>query len=59
MNEEMIEKTSTSYAPWHVIPADKKWYRNLCVAKLMIDTLKGLKLEFPEPDWDPGSIKIN
>ena len=57
--EEMIEKTSTSYAPWHVIPADKKWYRNLCVSKLVLDTLKGLKLKFPEPDWDPGSIKID
>lgn len=57
--EEMIEKTSTSHAPWHVIPADKKWYRNLCVARLLRDTLKGLKLEFPQPDWDPGSIKID
>ena len=57
--EEMIEKTSTSYAPWHVIPSDKKWYRNLCVARLFADTLKGLNLEFPKPDWDPGSIKID
>ena len=57
--EEMIEKTSTSYAPWHVIPADKKWYRNLCVSRLFVDTLKGLNLKFPEPDWDPGSIKID
>jgi PPK2 family polyphosphate:nucleotide phosphotransferase len=57
--EEMIEKTSTSYAPWYVIPADKKWYRNLCVSKLFSDTLKGLDLQFPEPDWDPGSIKID
>ena len=57
--EELIEKTSTPYAPWHIIPADKKWYRNLCVAKLFIDTLKGLDLEFPQPDWDPGSIMID
>jgi len=57
--EEMIEKTSTSYAPWHVIPSDKKCYRNLCVARLFMDTLNGLNLEFPKPDWDPGSIKID
>jgi PPK2 family polyphosphate:nucleotide phosphotransferase len=57
--EEMIEKTSTAHAPWHVIPSDKKWYRNLCVARLFRDTLKGLDLEFPKPNWDPGSIKID
>lgn len=57
--EDLIEKTSTSFAPWHVIPADRKWYRNLCVAKLFIDTLRNLDLKFPEPDWDPGSIKID
>jgi PPK2 family polyphosphate:nucleotide phosphotransferase len=57
--EEMIERTSTSYAPWFVIPGDRKWYRNLCVARLFRDTLKDLDLKFPEPDWNPGSIKID
>lgn len=56
---EMISKTSTAAAPWFVIPANRKWYRNLCVAKLFLDTLKRLDLEFPTPDWDASELKID
>ena len=56
--EEVIAKTSTDLAPWYVIPADRKWYRNLAVAQLMVDTLKGLKMEYPKIDWDPKSIVV-
>ena len=57
--EDVIERTSTPYAPWFIIPADRKWYRNLCVARIMVDTLKNLKMEFPQPDWDPSTIRID
>ncbi|MFC0019948.1 polyphosphate kinase 2 family protein [Roseibacillus persicicus] len=56
--EDVIEKTSTDVAPWYVIPADRKWYRNLCVARIMVDTLKGLKMSFPEPTWKPGDVTL-
>lgn len=56
--EEVISKTSTEHAPWYVVPADRKWYRNLCVARIMLDTLKKLNMEFPAIDWDPKAIKI-
>lgn len=56
--EDLIGKTSTPYAPWYVIPADRKWYRNLCVANLMTKVLEGLDMEFPKPDWDPASIHV-
>jgi PPK2 family polyphosphate:nucleotide phosphotransferase len=56
--EEVISKTSTADAPWYVVPANRKWYRNLVVAQIMIDTLKGLKMEFPKIDWDPKSIVV-
>lgn len=56
--EDVIEKTSTDDAPWYIIPADRKWYRNLCVARIMVDTLKGLKMSFPEPTWKPGDISL-
>ena len=46
---EMLERTSTDKAPWHVIPADKKWYRDWAVATIMIETLQGLDLSWPEP----------
>lgn len=57
--EDVIEKTSTKVAPWYVIPSDRKWYRNLCVARIMVDTLKKLDMKYPDPDWDPATISID
>ena len=45
--EDVLNKTSTSYAPWYIIPANKKWYRNLVIANILVDTLKSLKMQFP------------
>ena len=45
--EEMLEETSTEIAPWHVIPANRNWYRNLLVAKTLVDTLEGLNMHYP------------
>jgi polyphosphate kinase 2 (PPK2 family) len=56
--EDLMERTSTEAAPWYVIPADRKWYRNLVVARIMVDTLCGLKMDFPKPDWDPATVVI-
>ena len=44
---ETLAATHTPEAPWHVIPADHKWYRDHCVALTLVDTLKRLKMEFP------------
>ena len=57
--EDLMEKTSTEQAPWYIIPADRKWYRNLIVARIMVDTLRGLRMDFPKPTWDPASVKID
>jgi PPK2 family polyphosphate:nucleotide phosphotransferase len=46
--EEMIAATSTKNSPWYVIPADNKWYTRLVVAAAVVDTLRDLKLEYPE-----------
>ncbi len=56
--EDVMQKTSTEFAPWYVVPADRKWYRNLCVARIMLDTLKKLNMEYPAITWDPATIKI-
>ncbi len=56
--EDVMQKTSTEFAPWYVVPADRKWYRNLCVARIMLDTLKKLNMEYPSINWDPKTIKI-
>jgi PPK2 family polyphosphate:nucleotide phosphotransferase len=57
--EDLIVKTSKPHAPWFVIPSDRKWYRNLCVARIMVDTLQGLEMNYPVPNWDPGSVVID
>lgn len=56
--QEVIGKTSSDIAPWYIVPADRKWYRNLVVAKIMVDTLKGLNMQYPQIDWDPKSIVV-
>jgi PPK2 family polyphosphate:nucleotide phosphotransferase len=48
--EEMIAATSTKHAPWYVVPADNKWYTRLVVAAAIVDTLKELKVAYPEVD---------
>lgn len=56
--EEAIERTSTDEAPWYVIPADKKWYRDLVISQIIVDTLKGLNMQFPKPASGLDSIVI-
>ncbi|GAA5149683.1 hypothetical protein GCM10023340_25400 [Nocardioides marinquilinus] len=51
--ELAIERTNTELAPWHVVPSDKKWYRNLAVGLLLRDALRDLDPQWPAPDFDP------
>jgi PPK2 family polyphosphate:nucleotide phosphotransferase len=55
---EMLERTSTEDAPWHLIPSDKKWYRNWAVATILVDALERLELTWPELDEDLSDIVI-
>ncbi|HYH44824.1 MAG TPA: polyphosphate kinase 2 family protein [Thermoanaerobaculia bacterium] len=56
--EEAIEKTSTAHAPWYVVPANKKWYRNLVVAKVLVGALEKLDLAEPEPEEDLSGVVV-
>jgi len=56
--EDVISHTSTPQAPWYVVPANRKWYRDLCVARILVDTLKNLNMSFPPITWDPGTIQV-
>lgn len=56
---DVIGRTSTEQNPWHVIPADRKWYRNLLVAEIVVNTLKSLDMKYPEVDFDPGAVVID
>ncbi len=56
--EEMLSKTSTEEAPWYIVPANRKWYRNLVVATLLVETMEGLNLSYPEPEDNLGEIVV-
>ena len=47
--EDVFSKTSTKHAPWFIIPANNKWFRNLAVARIVAETLESLGMKFPEP----------
>lgn len=56
--EDVLERTSTPSAPWFVIPADFKWYRNMCVSQIVTHALEGLNLEYPKVQWDPSKVVV-
>ena len=48
--EDTFRHTSTDWAPWHIIPANRKWYRDLVIAELLVKTIKNLNLAYPKVD---------
>ncbi len=48
--EETLTETSTEWAPWYVVPTDRNWVRNVAVASLLVETLRGLDPQLPEPE---------
>lgn len=56
--EDALSLTSTEHAPWYVVPADKKWYRNLVIATVLVDALEKLDLGTPEPEEDLDGIVV-
>jgi PPK2 family polyphosphate:nucleotide phosphotransferase len=48
--EDMVRRTATEHAPWYVVPGDHKWFARLVVAAVLIETLRGLKVDFPKVD---------
>ena len=56
--DDVLSKTSTDWAPWYVIPANRKWFRNLAVSTILADTLAGLKPAYPTPPDLPPDLVI-
>jgi PPK2 family polyphosphate:nucleotide phosphotransferase len=56
--EDALTKTSTDWAPWHVIPANHKWVRDLAIATILADTIAGMKPAYPQPEDLPKDIVI-
>ena len=55
--EEAIERTSTAVAPWFVIPANHKWFRNLAISQIIADTVDNMQLRLPQPRVDLRDIR--
>jgi hypothetical protein len=53
----MLCKTSTWHAPWFVIPANNKWFRNLAVSQIIARTLEDLDMKLPEPSVNIAHIR--
>jgi PPK2 family polyphosphate:nucleotide phosphotransferase len=55
--EEALSKCSTDDAPWFVVPANRKWARNLAVARIVVEAMESLDMRFPEPEVDMDEIR--
>lgn len=56
--EEVFERTATEYAPWYIIPADHKWYRDVAVAGIVLGALREMKPKIPMPKLDVSKFKL-
>jgi PPK2 family polyphosphate:nucleotide phosphotransferase len=56
--QAVLDRTSTDYAPWYVVPCDRKWYCRLAVTELLIEALKDLNLPWPPPEFDVDAEKL-
>jgi len=56
--EEALSRTSTKTAPWYVIPANNKWFRDLAVASILAEILEDVDPQYPEPEDLPGELVI-
>lgn len=56
--EDAINKTSTSFAPWYIIPSNKKWYRDLIISNILVNELSKIKMEYPKPKNNYSGIVI-
>jgi PPK2 family polyphosphate:nucleotide phosphotransferase len=55
---QALARCSTPHAPWHLIPADRKWYRDYAIARAVERRLSGLKLRYPRPAFDPAQVRV-
>jgi PPK2 family polyphosphate:nucleotide phosphotransferase len=57
--ELILQRCSTAWAPWYVIPADHKWARNAAIAAIVRTTLEAMNPQYRDPDWDPKEFVID
>ncbi len=57
--EDALTKCSTPWAPWFIIPADNKWFRNLAVSQIIVEAMEQLDMKFPKPEFDLTKILVH
>ena len=57
--QDIIKRCSNTWAPWYIIPANKKWFRNLAVGLIIVDTIERMKPKFPKPAINLSKIVID
>lgn len=56
--EDALTECNTDYAPWHIVPANRKWYRNYVITKMIVETMENMGLAYPEPEHGLDQIVI-
>ena len=56
--EDAINRCNTADAPWHIVPANRKWYRDYVLAKVVVKALEGMKLRWPKPAADLSKVRV-
>jgi PPK2 family polyphosphate:nucleotide phosphotransferase len=56
--EDVLNKTSSAAAPWIIVPANHKWYRDLVISSVLVETLERLQMKFPEPEEDLQGLVV-
>jgi len=56
--EDVLSKTSTEYAPWYIVPANRKWYRDLVISSILVETLEDLKMKYPESEENLDGVVV-
>jgi PPK2 family polyphosphate:nucleotide phosphotransferase len=56
--EDALSRCSTEAAPWYIVPANRKWFRNLAVAEILVSTMDAMELKYPPDTFDPKAITI-
>jgi PPK2 family polyphosphate:nucleotide phosphotransferase len=56
--EDVLSKTSTDQAPWYIVPANRKWFRDLVISSALVDTLAGLDMKYPESEENLDGVVV-
>lgn len=57
--EDVLNKTSSEHAPWYIVPSNRKWLRNLVISTVIVETLEGMAMKYPEPQENLDNVVIN